>query len=88
MKIKKKLKFGMVGGGIDSYIGPIHRKAANLDEEIDLVCGAFSSEPEKSYRMGAKLQIDPKRVYKTYIEMVEKESKLNEHKWGKCSGIC
>ena len=61
MNKKKKLKFGMVGGGPGSYIGPIHRLAAQLDGEMELVCGAFSSEPEKSYKMGLELQLDPEK---------------------------
>lgn len=73
---KRKLKFGMIGGGPGSFIGPIHRKAASLDGEIELVSGTFSSDPKKSFEMGSKLLLDPERVYSSYEEMVEKESKL------------
>ena len=38
----------MVGGGRGAFIGAVHRMAAALDGEIELVCGAFSSNPEKS----------------------------------------
>ena len=40
----------MVGGGPGSFIGEFHRKAAELDGNIELVSGSFSSLPEKSYR--------------------------------------
>ena len=46
--MKKKIKMGMLGGGPGSFIGPVHRMAANLDGLIELVCGCFSSNPEKS----------------------------------------
>ena len=68
----------MVGGGQDSFIGPIHRKAAHLDGEIELVYGAFSSNPKKSQNTRSKLSLDPNRVYGTFSEMVERESRLLE----------
>ena len=67
---------GMVGGGRDAFIGAVHRMAAWLDGKIDLVAGAFSSNPEKSRLSGSDLSIDPKRAYASYQEMVEEEAKL------------
>jgi len=67
---------GMVGGGRDAFIGAVHRMAAWLDGKIDLVAGAFSSNPEKSKLSGSDLSIDPKRVYASYQAMVEEEAKL------------
>jgi len=78
MAKKKKIKYGMVGGGPGSFIGQFHRKAAELDGNIELVSGSFSSSPEKSYKMGRELSISSKRVYGSYKEMVEKESKFPE----------
>ena len=46
-RMDRKLRMGMVGGGRDSFIGPVHRMAAHLDNRIELVCGAFSSTAEK-----------------------------------------
>lgn len=74
--MKRKLKMGMVGGGPGSFIGAIHRIAANMDGEIELVCGAFSSNAEKSEQTGEALYLDPERVYGSYHEMFEKESEL------------
>ena len=42
--MKRKLRFGMVGGGRGAFIGSVHRNAANLDGQIELVAGAFSSD--------------------------------------------
>ena len=67
---------GMVGGGRGAFIGAVHRMAARLDGEIDLVAGCFSSDPEKSRLSGADLFLDPKRVYATYQEMAKAEAAL------------
>lgn len=72
----KKLKMGMIGGGPGSFIGAIHRIAANMDGEIELVAGVFSSDPAKSKQAGASLFLDPSRVYGSYDEMFEKENML------------
>ncbi len=74
----RKLRMGMVGGGVGAFIGAIHRLAANLDGQIELVCGAFSSSPEKSKQTGEELYLDPSRVYGSFKEMIETEAGLPE----------
>jgi predicted dehydrogenase len=74
--MKRKLRMAMVGGGLTSFIGPVHRKAIGIDGEIELVAGAFSIIPEESTATGESLYLDPSRVYLTYQEMFEKESKM------------
>lgn len=74
----KKLKMGMIGGGPGAFIGAVHRTAALMDGLIELSCGAFSSNAEKSKSMGETLALDPSRVYGSYDEMIEKESGLPE----------
>lgn len=69
---------GMIGGGPGAFIGAIHRAAAYMDGQIQLVCGAFSSDPGKSATAGQELNLDPDRVYPTYQEMIRKESALPE----------
>jgi len=69
---------GMVGGGVGSFIGAVHRMAAALDGECELVCGAFSSTPERSKESGAKLYLPPERVYGTFEEMFYTEKRLPE----------
>jgi predicted dehydrogenase len=71
-----KLRMGMIGGGPGSFIGRIHRMAAELDGEIQLVCGAFSSDPEKSRTAGAAMHLEAGRVYGSYVEMIESEQRL------------
>ena len=67
---------GMVGGGRDAFIGGVHRMAAALDGQIELVCGAFSGDPDKSRASGADLYLPAGRVYGTYPEMLEREAAL------------
>lgn len=68
----------MIGGGPDAFIGAVHRMAANLDGQIELVCGAFSSNAEKSKASGKSLYLNPKRVYGSYAEMIKREKQLPE----------
>ena len=75
--MNRKLRMGMVGGGPDAFIGAVHRLAALMDGQIELVCGAFSSRPEKSREAGNMLFLDPRRVYPSYREMIEKESQMS-----------
>lgn len=66
----------MVGGGSGAFIGEVHRMAARLDGYIDLVCGAFSSNPKKSKASGKALFLPESRVYKSYYEMFQQEAQL------------
>lgn len=74
--MKQKLRMGMVGGGPGSFIGAVHRMAANLDGEIELVCGAFSSNADKSKLTGDSLGLAPERVYGSFEEMINTEKTL------------
>lgn len=69
---------GMVGGGRGAFIGGVHRMAAALDGQIELVCGAFSSDPQRSRQSAAELYIDPERAYGSFAEMIETEAQLPE----------
>jgi len=74
--MNRKLRMGMIGGGPGAFIGAVHRIAANLDGEIELVCGAFSSDPKKSAQAGKDLYLPGSRVYGSYKEMIAAEKKL------------
>jgi len=76
MSLNRKLKLGMVGGGPGAFIGAVHRMAAALDGTMELVAGAFSSNPDRSRQQGAELQLNPDRVYASFEEMVTTEAAL------------
>lgn len=72
----KKLRMGMIGGGKDAFIGAIHRLAANMDGQIELVCGALSINPTIAQESGEMLFLPQDRIYMTYDEMITKEAAL------------
>lgn len=72
----KRIRMGMVGGGEGAFIGNVHRMAARLDGEIELVCGAFSSDAQRSRRSGEALGLPSDRVYGSYEEMFKAEARL------------
>ncbi len=73
---RRKIRMGMIGGGKDAFIGAVHRMAAALDGEIELVCGAFSSSAEKSIASGKALFLSEDRVYRNFEEMIQQEKEL------------
>jgi predicted dehydrogenase len=76
--MSRKIRYGMVGGGRGAFIGGVHRIAAAIDQQIDLVCGAFSSDPERSKASGADFFLPADRCYGTYEEMIKGEAALPE----------
>ncbi|HSH94111.1 MAG TPA: Gfo/Idh/MocA family oxidoreductase [Roseimicrobium sp.] len=76
--MSRKIRYGMVGGGRGAFIGAVHRIAAAMDQQIELVCGAFSSDPERSKASGADLFLPANRCYGSYEEMIKAEAKLPE----------
>jgi len=77
-RVNRKLRMGMVGGGQGAFIGEVHRIAAQLDNQIELVCGAFSSDAAKSKESGRSLFLPENRVYGSFQEMIERERELPE----------
>lgn len=68
----------MIGGGSDAFIGAIHRRAAFMENEIELVCGCFSINPEISLLSGRSYYLPDNRIYATWQEMIQSESALPE----------
>ena len=74
--MSRKIRYGMVGGGRGAFIGGVHRIAANMDGQIELVGGAFSSDPDKSRASGSDLFLDTARCYGSFEEMILAEKAL------------
>lgn len=70
----RKLRMGMIGGGKDAFIGAIHRIAANMDGQIELVCGALSMHADVAQESGNMLFLAPDRIYNTYDDMFKAEA--------------
>lgn len=78
--MSEKIRYGMVGGGEGAFIGAVHRMAAALDGQYELVCGAFSSDPDKALRSGLALGIPAGRSYSDFQEMCRIEAGLPQDK--------
>ena len=76
--MKGKLKMGMLGGGNGAFIGAIHRAAALMDNQIEIVCGCFSSRPDVSLASGREYFLPDDRIYTSWEEMIEREAALAE----------
>lgn len=76
--MQRKLRMGMIGGGRGSMIGGVHRIAAQLDGQIELVCGAFSRSAENSKASGRDLFLPANRIYADYRAMLKAEAALPE----------
>ena len=74
--MSRKIKMGMIGGGRGAFIGAVHRMAAGIDGQIELIAGALDVNPDIAILSGQDLFLRPDRTYGTYQEMIEKESKL------------
>ncbi len=72
----RKLRMGMVGGGKTGFIGAIHLRAALMENMIELVCGCFSSDPERSLSSGRAYFLPDDRIYGSYQEMFDREMEL------------
>jgi predicted dehydrogenase len=74
--MNRKLRFGMIGGGRGAFIGAVHRIAAHMDGQAELVAGAFSSDPKRAKTSAKDLYVSPDRAYGSYAEMAKAEAKM------------
>ena len=72
------IRMGMIGGGEGAFIGAVHRHAAGLDGNYQLVCGAFSRNEENNMRTASALNVSTSRTYDSWQTMLEEEAKLPE----------
>ena len=70
----RKLRLGMVGGGEGAFIGAVHRIAFRIDDQFELVAGAFSSDPERAKSSALSLGVSAERAYGSFEEMAKAEA--------------
>jgi predicted dehydrogenase len=70
-----RIRLGMVGGGQGAFIGAVHRIAARIDDQYELVAGALSADPQKAAASAADLGLDPSRSYGSFEDMAKAEAK-------------
>jgi len=74
--MKRKLRMGMIGGGQGAFIGAIHRNAALMDGQIELIAGALSHDPQIAVESGHDLYLEEERIYRDYETMLNREAAL------------
>ncbi|MBN8688920.1 MAG: Gfo/Idh/MocA family oxidoreductase [Chitinophagales bacterium] len=72
----RKLRMAMIGGGMDAFIGAVHRIALNMDGQVELVAGALSVNPDVALASGRQLFLEEDRIYLDYKTMLEKEAAM------------
>ena len=82
--IVKPIRFGLVGGGAGAFIGGVHRHAARLDGQFELVCGALSRDPERALQSGRDLGLAASRSYASAEAMFAGEKALPADKRMQC----
>lgn len=77
---RRKLRYGMVGGGQGAFIGAVHRIAASMDGQAELVAGCFSRDFENTKLTGRQLYLDPSRCYEDFSLMAAQEARLPDYR--------
>lgn len=77
--MNSKIKLGLLGGGEDSLIGILHRVAANMFDQFEIVGGVFNSDFEKNKRFSQEIGLETGRVYRDLEEFILEEVKLPEN---------
>ena len=75
---RRRLRYGMVGGGAPTSVGVIHRNALRLNDEADLVAGAFSHDFAVTQQVGGQLNVTSDRLYPTHVEMAAEEAERED----------
>ena len=73
-RLGRRLRLGVIGGGAGSFIGPVHRAAARLDDHYEVVAGVLSSNPERSRRQGREIGLAEDRAYASAADMFAAEA--------------
>jgi len=77
-RLGRRLRLGVIGGGAGSFIGPVHRAAARIDDHYEVVAGVLSSDPDRSRRQGREIGLAADRAYGTPAEMFATEGKRGD----------
>jgi predicted dehydrogenase len=77
-KFSGRIRLGMVGGGQGAFIGGVHRIAARIDDQYELVAGALSSDPKRAKASGHELGLAEDRSYGSFEEMARREARIRD----------
>jgi predicted dehydrogenase len=74
-RLGRRLRLGVIGGGPGSFIGPVHRAAARIDDHFEIVAGVLSANPERSRKYGRDIGLPEDRAYGSAADMFAAEAK-------------
>lgn len=77
-KLGRRLRLGVIGGGPGSFIGDVHRTAARIHDNYEIVASVLSSDPERSRAAGRQIGMAPERAYGTAAEIFEGEARRSD----------
>lgn len=77
--MKRKIRMGMIGGGLGAFIGIAHRIASYIGEEYTLIGGAFDVDYTKGQEFAEGLGLHPDRVYPDIDSFIKGENALPEN---------
>ena len=76
LKNERRVRLGLIGGGGNGLICPVHRVAAQFDGHIELVAGVLSSYPEQLLAAANELRLP--RGYLTVADMSAGEASRSD----------
>ena len=71
-----KIRLGILGGGGDSLIGPVHRIASSMFDRFEIVGGVFNPNWEENISFAKKIGLKKDRIYKDFDEFLSNERSL------------
>jgi len=74
----RRLRLAVIGGGPGSFIGGMHRLAARLDDQYELVSGVLSSDPKRAIAAAKEIGFPEDRQYSTVSEMLLNEQQRQD----------
>ena len=71
-----KIRLGILGGGGDSLIGPVHRIASSMFDRFEIVGGVFNPNLEENISFAKKIGLKEDRIYKDFEGFLSNERSL------------
>lgn len=73
-KLGRRLRLAVIGGGPGSFIGPVHRTAARLDDRFEIVAACLSSDAARSRAAATAIGLPEERAYRDWQALLEGEA--------------
>lgn len=76
--MRSKIRLGILGGGVDSLIGVLHRVASAMYDQYQIVGGVFNPVWKENIDFAKQIDIPTNRIYIDFDALIEEELKLPE----------